>query len=144
MNPKSIIIDGTRQVRDDKKLRAERYLVLIDRQQVFLQAVGFRFFSIFGIQLLIGKNEGWICASDLYRQSEIVSGYIYRMKQTIYCVVPHLQSWPIIENDRQGRYRLIAEPGGIAVNYEKIYEFGDFDLTQMVDRLIMLNRKILK
>lgn len=133
MIPESIVIDGTRQGRCN--------LVSIDRQRVPLQPVGFRFFAMLGIQLVLGEDDGWVCASKLYRPEEIVARYIYRMKQSIYSVVPRFQSWRVVENDRQCRYRLIAEPGTIFIEPAGIRQFGDHDLEQMVDKLLLIEKE---
>lgn len=133
MVPDSIVIDGTRQGRCN--------LVIIDRQHVPLQPVGFRFFAILGIQRFLGEDDGWVCSSKLYRPEEIVARYIYRMKQSIYNAVPRLQSWWVVENDRQRRYRLIAEPGTIFIEPVDIREFGDYDLERMVDNLLLIEKE---
>ena len=133
MVPDSIVIDGTRQGRCN--------LVIIDRQSIPLQPVGFRIFAILGIQLLLGEDDGWAQASALYRPGEIVSRYIYRMKQSIYSAVPRLQSWRVVKNDRQCRYRLIAKPENLAVNPSGIRSFGDFDLVQMMDKLLLIEKE---
>lgn len=125
MIPNSIVIDGIRQGRCN--------LVIIDRQSIPLQPVGFRIFAVLGIQLLLGENDGWVQASVLYRPGEIVSRYIYRMKQSIYSAVPRFQSWRVVENDRQYRYRLIARPATIIIEPVGIRGFGDHELERMMD-----------
>lgn len=133
MIPESIVIDGIRQ--------RERFLVIVDRQSIFLQPIGFRIFTILGIQLLLGEDDGWVCNSKLYRPSEIVARYIYRMKQSIYSAVPRLKSWRVVENDRQGQYRLIAKSDRVTVNSANLYEFGDHDLGWMVDKLLLIEKE---
>lgn len=130
MIPESIVIDGTRQGRCN--------LVSIDRQRVPLQPVGFRFFAILGIQLVLGEDDGWVQTSELYRPGDIVSRYIYRMKQSIYNAAPRLQSWRVVENDRRCRYRLIARTDGMAINPDGIRQFGDHDLERMLDKLMAI------
>lgn len=133
MVPDSIVIDGTRQGRC--------FLVILDGQKVFLQPVGFRFVAILGIQLVIGEDDGWVHSSVLYRPAEIVSRYIYRMKRDIYSASPRLQSWKVVENDRQGRYRLIAKPETLVIERSGIQDFGHHDLTQMVDKLPLIEKE---
>jgi len=133
MIPRSIGIDGVRQGRCN--------LVSIDRQRVPLQPVSFRFFATLGIQLLLGEDDGWVRGSTLYRPEEIVARYIYRMKQNIYSAVPQLQSWRVVENDRQCRYRLIAEPGTIFIEPVGIRKFGDYDLERMMDKLLLIEKE---
>lgn len=133
MIPDSIVIDGTRQRVSGN--RGERLLVIVDRRKILLQPVGFRFFAILGIQLILGEDDGWVQASTLYRPADIVARYIYRMKQSIYNAVPRLQSWRVVENDRRGSYRLLARPDSVTVNPVNILEFGDHDLERMVVKL---------
>lgn len=133
MIPESIVIAGTRQ--------GERFLVIIDKQKVFLQPVGFRFFAILGIQRILGEGDGWVYASTLYRPSDIVARYIYRMKENIRSASPRLQSWPVVENDRQGSYRLFANPGTLFIEPVGIRQFGDYDLDQMVDKLMLIAKE---
>lgn len=121
--------------------RNERFLVIVDQRRVLLQAVCFRFFAILGIQCFLGEDDGWVHASTLYRPSEIVARYIYRMKGNIYNAVPRLQSWQVVENDRQGQYRLIAKPGTIFIEPVGIRQFGDHDLGQMVDKLVAIAKE---
>jgi len=133
MIPDSIVIDGNRQ--------GERFLVIVDRQKVFLQPVGFRLFAILGIQLLLGEDDGWVESSQLW-SSDHVSGYIYRLKKNVHSVSHQLRSWQVVENNKQGEYRLIARPDSIAVNPANIYGFGDIPLEHMLARLMSLKIKI--
>jgi len=135
MIPESIVIDGTRQ--------RERFLVVVDGLNVFLQPICFRFFTIFGIQLLLGEDDGWVRSSALYRPNEIVARYIYRMKENIHGASIQFQSWQVVENDRhrRGSYRLIAKTDSVTINFDNLYEFGDHDLEQMLDKLMSLRVK---
>lgn len=139
MVPESIVIDGTRMQEGGR--RNERFLVIVDQRRVLLQAVGFRIFAILGIQRFLGENDGWVQSSTLYRPAEIVSRYIYRMKGNIYNAVPRLQSWRVVENDRQGQYRLIAKPGTIFIEPVGIRQFGDYELGQMMDKLVAIAKE---
>lgn len=134
MVPDSIVIDGTRD--------RERFLVILDQQKVFLQPVGFRFFAILGIQLVLGEDDGWVHASTLYRPSEIVARYVYRLKENVHSAAPGLQSWLVVENDRQGSYRLIAKRETVVVNQIGIQDFGDQDLIEMVGKLMRVNKSV--
>lgn len=134
MIPESIIIDGTpTQVGGG---RGGRFLVIVDRQSVPLQPLCFRFFAILGIQFLLGDDDGWVRGSHLWYPADNVARYIYRLKQDVHDASVGLRGWSVVENDRQGRYRLIARPGSLAVSCTNLYEFDDFDLGRMVDKLV--------
>lgn len=134
MIPESIIIDGTRiQVGG---VRSERFLVVIDRQSVPLQPAGFRLFAMLGIQFLLGDDQGWVQAKYLWYPADIVARYIYRLKKNIHDASVGLRDWQIVENDRHGKYRLIARPESVAITCGNLYDFGDFDLGRMVDKLV--------
>ena len=136
MIPDSIVVDGTRQ--------GERYLVIVDRKDVYLQPICFRFLAIFGIQLLLGEDDGWVYGSDICDPERLLWAYIYRLRQNVHRASRRLRSWPVVENDRLGYYRLIVKPGGVAINPANIYAFGDVPLEQMLGKLMSANKVIAK
>lgn len=142
MVPDSIVIDGTCVQKGGN--RGERYLVIVDQQLVPLQPICFRFFAIFGIQLLLGEDEGWIYGLDICDPGRLLWAYIYRLRQNVHSASRQLQSWPVVENDKRGYYRLIVKPGGIAVNPANIYGFGDIPLEQMLDKLMSAKNLVAK
>lgn len=142
MVPDSIVIDGTCVQKGGN--RGERYLVIVNRQLVPLQPVCFRFFAIFGIQMLLGEDEGWVYGSDICDPERLLWAYIYRLRQNVQGASRRLRSWPVVENDKQGYYRLIAKPDSIAVNPANIYGFGDIPLGQVVDKLMSAKNSVAK
>lgn len=128
MIPESIVVDGTRQ--------GARFLIRVDQHPIKLQPIPFLFFAIFGIQFVLGEDDGWVSGTAIYDPPRLVVAYIHRLKQNVHNVSDRLQSWKVVENDRQGKYRLIARPGSVTVNTDNLYEFGDHSLVLMVDKLV--------
>ncbi|MBD3168896.1 MAG: DEAD/DEAH box helicase [candidate division Zixibacteria bacterium] len=60
--------------------------------------------------LLNGERHGWVHRLDL-DDGDNQWSYLYRLRKEVKKVLP--ESGEIIENDRQGNYRLLAQPEGI-------------------------------
>jgi hypothetical protein len=97
MNVHRVIVDGTKQGR--------RYLVTVDGEPVLLSGIPLRFMILLGLE--VERGGEWISRERLWFQSENVSRYIYLLKEQVQKQLDN--DWPVVENDRCGNYRLLAD-----------------------------------
>ena len=117
--PRSIEIDGS--------LESDRYLIRIDGFSVRLTGKSFKYLSKLAWSRLNG-DAGWIYKEDIevgFNQAR----YLYRMKNEINAGFS--SSWPIIENNRSGYYRLNIEPDKIRINLDNLKNHPDFELRSL-------------
>ncbi len=80
------------------------------------------------------ESNGWIDKEQLepgFNQAR----YLYNLKKEI--GNPKVSGSGLIENDRKGGYRLCLEPGEIELDLNGVRQLGDFELTDIADRLEM-------
>lgn len=107
----------------------ERYLVRINGRPVRLTGKSFKYLARLAHQRLHGQS-GWVFKEDLeagFNQAR----YLYRMKNEINDGFP--TSWPIVENNRLGYYRLALAPERIKINLDKIREHPDYEVRSLVE-----------
>ncbi|UCD64051.1 MAG: DEAD/DEAH box helicase [Candidatus Zixiibacteriota bacterium] len=118
--PESIEIDGTYE--------RERYLVRINGFPVRLTGKSFKYFAKLAWSRL-NRDSGWIYKEDIevgFNQAR----YLYRMKGEITGSLN--LSWPVVENNRLGYYRLNAEPSRITINVENLRRHPDYEVRSLV------------
>jgi replicative superfamily II helicase len=120
LEPESVIIDGT--------FERERYLVKINGFPVRLTGKSFKYFAKLAWSR-VNRDSGWIYKEDIevgFNQAR----YLYRMKGEL---ADGLNiSWPIIENNRLGYYRLNVDPSRIDINVENLKDHPDYEVRQLV------------
>jgi hypothetical protein len=107
----------------------ERYLIRINGRPVRLTGKSFKYLARLAHQRVHGRS-GWVFKEDLeagFNQAR----YLYRMKSEINDSFP--TSWPIVENNRLGYYRLALEPERIRINTDKIRNHPDFEVRSLVE-----------
>ncbi len=107
----------------------ERYLVRINGRPIRLTGKSFKYLARLAYQRLYGRG-GWVFKEDLeagFNQAR----YLYRMKSEINDGFP--TSWPIIENNRLGYYRLALAPERIRINMDKIREHPDYEVRSLAE-----------
>lgn len=80
------------------------------------------------------ESDGWIDKEQLepgFNQAR----YLYNLKKEI--GNPQVSGNGLIENDRKGGYRLCLEPGEIELDLIGIRQLGDYELTEIANRLEM-------
>jgi len=131
-----ICIDGTK-VRDGQR-NYTRYLTFIAGKRVPLSGVPFKLLAMLALACMSKVDDGWVHTGQLYRPAGLAGRYLYLMKQQIrrrLRNVKSLRNWQIIENDRQGYYRLIARPERIRfINPQALQEFGDMEILAMIEK----------
>ena len=129
-----ICIDGTK-VRDGQQ-NYTKYLTLIAGKRVPLNAVPFRLLTMLAIARRSKVDDGWLHTGQLYQPARLAARYLCPMKQQIrrrLRNVKTLRDWQIIENDRQGHYRLNTRPDRIRfINPQALKDFGDAELLAMI------------
>ncbi len=120
LEPDSVVIDGT--------FERERYLVKINGFPVRLTGKSFKYFAKLAWSR-VNRDSGWIYKEDIeigFNQAR----YLYRMKGEL---TDGLNiSWPIIENNRLGYYRLNVDPSRIDINIDNLRNHPDFEVRQLV------------
>lgn len=117
--PESIEIDGG--------FERERYLVRINGFPVRLTGKSFKYFTKLAWSR-VHKESGWIYKEDIevgFNQAR----YLYRMKGEI-CAGLNI-SWPVIENNRLGYYRLNADPAQIRINVQNLKSHPDYEVRSL-------------
>jgi helicase len=120
--PRSIDIDGS--------CESDRYLVRIDGYSVRLTGKSFKYLVKLAWSRLT-RDAGWIYKEDIevgFNQAR----YLYRMKNEI--AAGFSSSWPIIENNRLGYYRLKIDPDRIRINEESIRRHPDHEIRSMLEQ----------
>lgn len=120
-DPESIHVDGSQ--------RAERYLILIDNQQVWLTGNSFRYF----MKLAWARCHcpaGWIYSTDI-ETGDNQTRYLHRMKNEVIKQTSH--KWPVIENNRLGYYRLCVSSSAIHFNLPELKKHPDFQVRMVVE-----------
>ena len=120
IEPESIEIDGSYQ--------GERYLVKINGFPLRLTGKSFKYFTKLAWSRLYAES-GWIYKEDIehgFNQAR----YLYRMKGEITGGLN--SSWPIVENNRLGYYRLDADPSKIKINVENLKNHPDYELRSLI------------
>jgi len=117
--PESIEIDGSYE--------RERYLVRINGFPVRLTGKSFKYFTKLAWSRM-HRDSGWIYKEDIevgFNQAR----YLYRMKGEI-CAGLNV-SWPVIENNRLGYYRLNADPCHIRINVQNLKSHPDYEVRSL-------------
>ena len=120
LEPESVVIDGT--------FEGERYLVKINGFPVRLTGKSFKYFTKLAWSR-INRDSGWIYKEDIeigFNQAR----YLYRMKGELTTGLNI--SWPIIENNRLGYYRLNVDPARININIDNLKNHPDYEVRQLV------------
>lgn len=107
----------------------ERYLVRINGRPVRLTGKSFKYLARLAHERLHGQS-GWVFKEDLeagFNQAR----YLYRMKSEINDGFS--TSWPIVENNRLGYYRLALGPERIRINMDKLREHPDYEVRSLAD-----------
>ena len=103
------------------------------RTSVWLAFTEFKILTI----LAIGRKfnwphgDGWVPGEEFARSN--ASRYLWLLKRSIQRS-RSLQSWPVVENDRMGNYRLLIEPASIELSIPAFQKFDDYDLDGLLDR----------
>jgi helicase len=119
--PRSIEIDGDYE--------QDRYLVRIDGFPVRLTGKSFKYLVKLAWSRLNGDN-GWIYKEDIevgFNQAR----YLYRMKNEI--CSGFKSTWPIIENNRLGYYRLDIDPEKIRINAGNLRSHPDYEVRSLFE-----------
>ena len=106
----------------------ERYLVRINGFPVRLTGKSFKYFTKLAWSRL-NRDSGWIYKEDIeigFNQAR----YLYRMKGEISAGLN--MSWPVIENNRLGYYRLKADPSKIRINVDNLKNHPDYEVRSLV------------
>jgi helicase len=120
--PRSIDIDGSYEL--------DRYLVRIDGHSVHLTGKSFKYLVKLAWSRLT-RDAGWIYKEDIevgFNQAR----YLYRMKNEI--AAGFSSSWPVIENNRLGYYRLKIDPDRIRINEESLRRHPDHEVRSMLEQ----------
>ena len=118
--PELIEVDGT--------LEKERYLVKINNFPVRLTGKSFKYFTKLA-WARVKYDSGWVYKEDIengFNQAR----YLYRMKGEISAELNI--SWPIVENNRLGYYRLNIDPSKIRINIENLKNHPDYEIRSLV------------
>jgi hypothetical protein len=118
--PESIEIDGAYE--------RERYLVKINGFPVRLTGKSFKYFTKLAWSRL-NRDSGWIYKEDIevgFNQAR----YLYRMKGEISAGLN--TSWPVVENNRLGYYRLSIDPSRIHININNLKSHPDWEVRSLV------------
>ena len=105
----------------------ERYLVRINGFPVRLTGKSFKYFTKLAWSR-VNEESGWIYKEDIevgFNQAR----YLYRMKGEI-CAGLNI-SWPVIENNRLGYYRLNADPRRIRINTQNLKSHPDYEVRSL-------------
>ena len=119
--PHSIEIDGGYE--------HDRYLVRINGLAVRLTGKSFKYLTKLAWSRM-HEDGGWIYKEDIevgFNQAR----YLYRMKNEINSGFS--SSWPIIENNRLGYYRLNIDPDKIRVNIGNMKNHPDFEVRSLFE-----------
>ena len=117
--PETVEVDG--------EYLKERYLIRINGFPVRLTGKSFKYFARLAWSRL-HSDTGWVYKEDLevgFNQAR----YLYRMKNEICAVFS--SSWPVVENNRLGYYRLNIDPSRISINREHLTNHPDFEVRSL-------------
>ncbi|MFQ5453258.1 MAG: hypothetical protein ACE5D6_03625, partial [Candidatus Zixiibacteriota bacterium] len=123
VEPESIEIDGS--------FEGERYLVKINGFPVRLTGKSFKYFTklAWSRAKQSATAGGWIYKEDIeagFNQAR----YLYRMKGEVSTGLNI--SWPVVENNRLGYYRLNVDPSKIRINTENLKSHPDYEVRSLV------------
>ncbi|UCG62662.1 MAG: DEAD/DEAH box helicase [Candidatus Zixiibacteriota bacterium] len=111
----------------DGSYEKERYLVRINGFPVRLTGKSFKYFTKLAWSRL-NRDSGWIYKEDIeigFNQAR----YLYRMKGEINASLN--MSWPVVENNRLGYYRLDVDPSKIRLNESNLRNHPDYEVRSM-------------
>ncbi|UCE23220.1 MAG: DEAD/DEAH box helicase [Candidatus Zixiibacteriota bacterium] len=121
-------VSGLESIEIDGASDRERYLVRINGFPVRLTGKSFKYFTKLAWSRL-NRDSGWIYKEDIevgFNQAR----YLYRMKGEISAGLN--MSWPVIENNRLGYYRLKADPSKIRINVDNLKNHPDYEVRSLV------------
>jgi len=123
---KSIHIDGSHFMR-------ERNLLVINNKNVGLTRKSFKYFTILAFNLARGENNGGVnkyYLEDGFYQTRYINRMKGEIKDGLEGVYPSVEN-PIIENDHNGHYRLVVDPGIITFNEALLKKYDDYDISSL-------------
>ncbi|MEK6945602.1 MAG: hypothetical protein AABW63_02310 [Nanoarchaeota archaeon] len=116
----------------------DRYLVKINGQKVYLTGKSFAYFT--KLAWFRKHGEGWV-DNDALEPGFNQARYLYRMKTEIREGLRKGEEketrpleWGVAENRRDGRYRMIANPGVITFNEANLKRYPDHTVSSLVTR----------
>jgi len=114
----------------------DRYRIYWQGSPLNLTSKSFKYLFKLAAWRMLDSN-GWIDKEELepgFNQAR----YLYNLKREF--GNPSIAGNGLIENDRRGGYRLCLEPGEIELDLNGIRQLGDFELTDIVNRVEMKMR----
>ena len=124
---KGSLVQAVSSVDVDGSCIWDRYTVRVNGIDVPLTGKSFKYFARLAWSRK-KEGKGWVWKEDLepgWNQAR----YIYRMKGEIAEVIG--SSWPVVENRRDGHYRLAAEPNIIKLNAENLRTYPDIEISRL-------------
>ena len=122
MQPR-VVIDGREETNGCSRLRP---LVLVNGTRICLQPALFRIMALLAFWRKLDVNGGWIHREKLDREN--ATRYCHRLRQ----VVGEFIDWPVMENDRRGRYRILTIRSKVFFpNLQALRGFGDYEVEMM-------------
>jgi len=108
-----------------------RYSVRFDKHQIWLRGKSFTYLVKLAYARRAG-GKGWIYKTDI-EVGDNQARYLYRLKLEIQSQIGDVDG-AIVENNREGYYRLAFEPRNIRINEDNLRDFPDVSIRQLAVR----------
>jgi len=132
MGLENLTKESIESIEIDATPKKSKYLIKINEIPIFLTNKSFIYFTL--LANARGKNEGWIHKQDI-ELGDNQPRYLYRMKEEISKIIG--KDWKVIENDKNGYYRLDINPNIISFNIPMLKKHYHYNIKN-----IQANQKI--
>jgi hypothetical protein len=133
-DPQRPINPSTENLIIEGEQRRDRLSIYLFGSRLFLTFKSFRYLSLLAIARKKNRPDGWIHCED-FETSGNAARYIYNLRHDI---SPATRGYKLIQNDRDGKYRLTIRPDQIFFLASSLANLDDLDLRAQIQSVCNL------